>query len=216
MMRKTQVLASAVYIKGFAKIFTAHGRTFDMPAWSSHAPWAFPGRLSGFGGFPQNKIKRVALPFVNIDSCTGLHIFKPATGKLSIFFEFFNRIIDITIYPVCKTFLYQLFNKLYDLVDMLSGFWFDCCPFNVQGIHIFMEFPYVFFSNRLGIDTELVGLNNDFIIDVGKISDMGHIKSFCFKIACDNIKHHHGPCVPNMTGVIYRRTANIHADLAWF
>ena len=33
-----------------------------------------------------------------------LHILELATGKFSIFIEFFNRIINIPVYPVCKTF----------------------------------------------------------------------------------------------------------------
>src|SRR5207245_7882168 len=59
MMRKDQLGSSAVEIIGWTKMRQCYRGVFDVPAWSSLAPWTVPGNLSRLLALPENKVARV-------------------------------------------------------------------------------------------------------------------------------------------------------------
>ena len=67
-MRKLQVLATAVDIEMRAEQFAGHGRTLQMPARTTAPPGRRPGRLALLGAFPQDEIERVMLAGIGFDA----------------------------------------------------------------------------------------------------------------------------------------------------
>ena len=56
-----------------AKVFQGYRAALDMPAGSTLAPRAIPGRFSRFGRLPQGKVHRMFLFFPRLDTCPGYH-----------------------------------------------------------------------------------------------------------------------------------------------
>ena len=55
---------------------------------------------------------------------------------------------------------------------------------------------------------------DDFVVDVGDVANVCDLVAAGFEPALNNIKGHIGASVSDMTQVIHRHAANIHADMA--
>ena len=80
MMREFQICAAAVNVKRQAEMFLRHGRTFDMPARATTAPWAVPARFISIRWFPENKIGRIFFISGNFDAGT-CNLLVPAAAR---------------------------------------------------------------------------------------------------------------------------------------
>ncbi len=74
MMREEKVMTTAMNIKCITQIGHGHSRAFNMPAGTSHTPRAFPCRLSGFLRLPENKVCRVFLVGLDIQTLGSAHL----------------------------------------------------------------------------------------------------------------------------------------------
>ncbi len=147
MMRKDQVLASAVYIKSLAQVLGAHGRALYMPARPAPAPWTVPCRLTGLGCLPQHKVKRVFLARVHLHPGTGLHVPEAPAGKLAVFRPPGNRKKNVTVHAVCISLLLQYFYNPNNLGDMICGKRLQVRLTHVKRGHVPAEFVNIFAGN---------------------------------------------------------------------
>jgi hypothetical protein len=84
-MRKNEVGPSGVNVEGLAQVLGSHHRTLDVPARPARTYFAFPERLPGLGGLPQDKIADVGLlVFVAFDPGARPHSRKIDLGKLAV------------------------------------------------------------------------------------------------------------------------------------
>src|SRR5260221_9376690 len=63
-MRKNQICSSAMDIDLRPQETRRHGRTFDVPAWPSRPPGAWPGWFTGSSAPPEEKIQWIALSWI--------------------------------------------------------------------------------------------------------------------------------------------------------
>ena len=79
-----QILAAAMNINAFPQMLAGHGGAFDVPAWASLAPGAFPVGFSILFLLPESKIQRTAFFVVHIDTRAGFQIVDGLLGELSV------------------------------------------------------------------------------------------------------------------------------------
>ena len=58
------------------------------------------------------------------------------------------------------------------------------------------------------------GAPDDLVVDIGDVADVGDLVTQVTQIAGHDIEHHHDPGVSQMTVVIDRHAADVHAHLA--
>ncbi len=188
-----------------------------MPTRTTVSPWAFPKWFTRFGRFPQGKIHRTFLFLIHGNPCTGFHVFWITAGKLSIIFKRFNGKIDITAFHMIGLILVnQHLDKFYNMSDMPSRLGFNGGTKHIECVHFIMEFINIFLCNRRTLFPGLIGFFNNFIIHIGKISDIFHGIAQLGKPAIDRIKHDNRTCMTDMTGIINGRPAHIHAHLIFY
>ena len=61
------------------------------------APGRLPGRLAGFGHFPQHEIERVFFGLVDINALTGLQVSQVFAGQLAVRLELADRVKHVAI-----------------------------------------------------------------------------------------------------------------------
>ena len=54
---------------------------------------------------------------------------------------------------------------------------------------------------------------DDFVVDIGNVSDIGHLVATRPEPTTHNIKDHHDPGVPDVAEIVDRHTADIHSDM---
>ena len=85
---------------------------------------------------------------------------------------------------------------------------------DIQAVHVLMEGGNVGFGNfRAGLALT-VGPGNDLVVHVGKIADKGHVVAEMTQIPVQHVEHHRRACMTDMTEVVGRDAAGVHADLA--
>src|ERR1700720_1048873 len=84
MVRKDEIDAPAMNVERLAQERFAHRRTFDMPAWPSAAPGAWPARKRFVRWLPQNEVHGAALVRRNFDPRAGDHLVESAMGELAV------------------------------------------------------------------------------------------------------------------------------------
>ena len=95
MVRENKIGSAAMEINGISQVMGRHGRAFNMPAWSSLAPRAFPERFTRLCCLPKGKVARVSLFIVDFNADAGEHIFHFSSGQFAIVLECGNVIINI-------------------------------------------------------------------------------------------------------------------------
>ena len=83
-VRKDQVLAPAVEVKGLAQVLHSHDGALDVPARPAGAPRGWPRGLAGLGRLPQREVERVALALVDIHPRSRLELVEILARELSI------------------------------------------------------------------------------------------------------------------------------------
>ena len=78
-----------------------------MPPRTTWTPGTLPKEFSWFSAFPKGKIPWMFFSFIYIYASTHLHIFKITAGEFSIVIKFLDVVIYISIYFVCKSFIYK-------------------------------------------------------------------------------------------------------------
>ena len=96
---KDEVLSAAVNVEGFAQVFLAHDRAFDMPARAAFSPGARPGGFPRLGGLPEREVHGVFLALVHRHPGAGLHVLQVSARELAVFRKAVHREIDIALPP---------------------------------------------------------------------------------------------------------------------
>ena len=81
-------------------------------------------------------------------------------------------------------------------------------------IHVFVEGGNVGFGYFRAGFALAVGTGNDFVVHVGKVAHEGHVVAEMTQIAVQHVEHHRGAGVADMTEIVGRNAAGVHAHLA--
>ncbi len=214
MMGEDQVFTAAVDVESLAEVLYAHRRTFDVPAGTPRAPGGFPGRLSGFGAFPQGKVHGMAFEFSRRNTGAGAHFIHIALGEFQVVREALDRVIDIAAAGVGAAASDQTLHQGDDLADMLGRLRLDRRFQQAEGRHIFVKGADKLFGEEGAVDAAFVGAIDDFVVDVGVVADIGDVISGKLQIAVDDVKDDVGAGMTDMAVVINSNAADVHADVS--
>ena len=162
-----------------------------MPSRPAPAPWAVPCGFSGFGGFPEGKIKRILLSLVHVYPGTSHHVFQFSARELSVILEFFHREVYVAVNFVGRAFFDQESDYFYDIADVFGDERFPVCPLYIQGVHIFVKLFDISFCQCTGVNPQLIGPVDDLVVNICKIPDIGDMKVNDPQISDNHVKHHH-------------------------
>src|SRR5262245_56909811 len=83
MVRKDQVRPPAVNIERLSEVFATHGRALKVPPRTPGPPGAVRCRLSRLAALPQGKVHRMMLALIDLDPCSGHHVFETPVRQLA-------------------------------------------------------------------------------------------------------------------------------------
>ena len=101
-----------------------------------------------------------------------------------------------------------------DLGDMPAGPGFKVRRQHPEGRGVPIHFLDKTFGQRGDRFIIPPGAVDDLVVNIGDISDIKHLQAPAFEITADHVEHHHDPRVPDVTKIIDRHAADIHAYLA--
>ena len=141
-VRKRQIRAATVNIKGITQAAGRHGRAFNMPAGPALAPRRIPCHLALLCRFPQGKVARIffvrfhVYPFAG--ACAQLIHFLAAQRTVAT--ELFHRVIDITVRCLVGISLFfQGFDHIDDIFNKSCRLWLPCRRQYTQAFFILMH-----------------------------------------------------------------------------
>ncbi len=216
MVREDQVVAAAVNVNRVAEEVMVHRGAFNMPARTAGAPGAVPGRFARFRGLPQREVEGVFLAVVDFLAVTGAHVVRIASGELAVAGILADAEIDIAVQRIGVTFVDEALDDLDDLVNFLRGARIVGRRFDVQVLHILLEVLDVAFRELERIDAHFIRAADDFVIHVGEVHSVSDFIAAVFEVPADNVKHHSGHRVTDMSFIVDSRAADIHLDLSRF
>jgi len=85
---------------------------------------------------------------------------------------------------------------------------------DIQLPHVLVKGMDVLLGQSLGIFPKLLGPFDDLVVYVGEIPDIGDVESSCAKIFHQHVENNGGPGMADMTEIIHRHPAHIHAHFA--
>jgi len=180
--------AAAVDIEGFAEVFGAHYRAFEVPAGVAHRPGAGPTHnVVRFGLFPEGEVGGILFFGGDFDTCTGLEVVEVFPGEFSVVGKFGDVEIDRAVDLVCEAFFEEGFDQFDLFDDMSAGAGADVGSQAVEAVHIFevtagVEFGqghrmfFFFFCSQIQFVFALVGV-------VSKMADVGDVLDVSNRIA---------------------------------
>ena len=216
MVREYQIAAAAVEIETTAQILVGHGAAFDVPARPTRSPGAIPAGFAGFGALPECKIHRMALAVVHFHPGTGLHILQATAAQMAVRREVLNAEIYVAVHHIGVPLVDERRNHIDNFRHMPRNPWIQIHPTDIQAVHHF----------KIGLDIatgELMPGNplpgggiDDFVVDVGKILDVGDRQSLPLEIAVNDVPDDERPGVADMRMIIRRHAADVNFDLSRF
>ncbi len=216
MVREDQVVAAAMNINRVAEEMMVHRGAFNMPTRAAGAPGAVPRGLAGFDGLPQREVEGVFLAVIDFLAVTGAHIVRVASGELAVAGILADAEIDIAVERISVAFVDEALDDFDNLADFLRGARVEGGGFDVQVLHVLLEVIDVAFRELEGIDAHFIGAADDLVIHVGEVHGVLNIIAAVFEVPADNVEHHSGHRVADMSFVVDSRAADIHLDLSRF
>ena len=152
------------------------------------------------------------MPFPLIDGnpAACLHILKAPSRESAVTLKFIHGIEYIVFFHIGKTLIYQGADHFNHPVDM-----FRCPGFKIRFhhpelFHILVKGVNVFLGQCPGLHPQLLRSFDDFIIDIGEVSNIGDIPTLSTQVPGKDIKDDGRPGVSNVAKVIDRDAAYIH------
>src|ERR671933_546947 len=120
-VRKDKVVAAAVDIDLWPKLFEVHGRALDMPARPAGRPGRRPRGLARFRSFPKGEVQRVLFALVRCDARPHPHVVDLTAGELTVSFKGSYPEINVASSLVRGTTIDQRADKLDDGRHRIGG-----------------------------------------------------------------------------------------------
>src|SRR5688572_19304895 len=219
-MRKLKVLASGMYIQGFAEILHRHCRAFYMPAWTAAAERSVPARFLVLADeFPQGKIASVLLlVLVSVDALAAASDIarKIDLRQLSILGKRSDPVIDRAVGFVRLSVLDQLRDDIDHLRNMMRRprryFW----PLVAKCVKIFPKILYIRRRKFIDAHALLRRLINDPVVDVCQIKNVRDFVTLELQITTQDVAKNERPEIADVRKIPNGRPADIHPHFAFF
>ena len=215
MVRKLQICAATVDVKGLPQQLASHGRAFDVPPGSPRpkgaGPFGFFGLLR-FGALPQHKVQRVLLAIEHRHTLAGMQLVQRLARQLAVAREFAHRKIHIAIgHPVGQALGFQLTNQARHLRHIVGGPGFMLGPLDAQGIGILVQgIDHALGQRAQGLAVIHCALD-DLVVNVGDVAHVFDLVATDFEPALNHIKRHHRSGMAQVAQVVHGHAANVHA-----
>ena len=218
-MRELQILTAGVNIDGRSQIFFGHGRAFDMPAGSAHAPRGLPCDLAWLlACLPKREIQRIFLFHVvrASGSFAGAlnQLIDVLAGKLAIAVELTCPVVDIALRFIGIALIDQILHKPDDIIHGFRNLRVHGRLLDIERGSVLIVFLDIFFGNLRCGNAFFLGTFDDLIIDIGEILHEFYLVAAVFQIFSERVEYNERSCVADMKIVVDRRSADIHLDLA--
>src|SRR6266436_1038054 len=217
-MRKNQICSSAMDIDLRPQETRRHGRTFDVPAWPSRPPGAWPGWFTGSSAPPEEKIQWIALSWitwivpVQVRAFQELVVAHQPAGirqlrklRITAYLEINPSIIDIGIAALQKPLNEREHGRqLLRRTDKVVG------HDDVNGVHFAHKSLRLLLRKLIPRDvSQLKRLFKQGIINIGDIFYIHHAQPLRTQIADKDVKCREDEGMPKMASIIGRYPAHV-------
>ena len=113
-----------------------------MPAGVSPAPGRIPHQSLIFKlalGKPEHKIMRIALVFINFDTCAGFEVFEFNRSEFSVCREGRNIVIEVAACRIRMPVCFDPLDQFYHIGYMVGSFTYDIRAADIEPFGIFKE-----------------------------------------------------------------------------
>ena len=217
-MRKLQIGTAAVDVERLAQQRAAHGRALDVPARPACAIGTGPlglGGLLGLGAFPEHEIERILFAVEHGHALAGTQFVERLAAELAVAVELANGVIDVAAgHPVGQALLLETVDEAQHLRHVVGGTRLVRGAFDAEGIGILVQ--GVDHAVRQGTDALAVVQRppDDLVVDVGDVTHIGDAVARGPEPALDDVEGHHRTRMAEVTQVIHRHAAHVHAHVA--
>ncbi len=217
-VRELQVGAAAVQVEMRAEQFAAHRRALDVPARTALAPRRGPatlGRLVGLGGFPQHEVQRILLGIVGGHALSGAQVFEGLARQLAVARELAHRVVHVAVGRlVGQAVVLQPADHRQHLRHVFGGARLAVGALHAERVGIFVHGGDEAVGERADGLAVLDRALDDLVVDVGDVAHVGHVIPRRAQPALHHVEHHHHPRMPDVTVVVHRHPAHVHAHAA--
>lgn len=214
-VREDEVASAAVDIEGGGEVFGAHARAFDMPSGATAPPGRIPsGFFLGRFALPEGEIAGGFFGFVDFDADAVEHFVEVSVGEFTVVFERSDSEVDVSAGLVGISVVEEFLDELDDIGDMLRDAGFDVGLFDVDGGHVFVECVDHSRCEFFGGRAFFLGAANNFIVDIGVISDEAHVQSNFFKETTEDIEHDEGSRMTDVGKIVDGESADIDGNFS--
>jgi len=219
-VRELQVGTSAMNIKRGAQHLAAHGRALDVPARSTGSERAVPlhiSRLGGLGAFPQHEVQGVVLAVQHGHAFSRMQLVEGFARELAVAGKLAHGIVDVPVgHPVSQATFLKLADDAQHLRHVIGGAGLVRGSLDAQRIRVLVQgFDHAVGQGPNGLAV-VKGALDDLVVNVGDVAHVGHPKAAGTQPALHHIKRHHGAGMTQVTEVIDRHAADVHAHMTGF
>ena len=167
------------------------------------------------GGFPEYEIERVFFDVFDFDTGTGFKIIQHFAGELAVAFEFTHAVVHVAVAGRIGVALFdQRFDQADDVIDVSGGTRLKRWTVHPQCIKIFVHGGGETLYHVQKVFFVFVGAFDDFVVDIGDVAHVIHVITAVTQVSHNQIERQKRTGMTQMTVVIHRHTADVHADLA--
>ena len=189
-----------------------------MPAGTAGADLGLPKRLARLRSFPQRKIaSAVFVVFVHVHARAVGHAGKIFLRQLAVLRELGDpEIIRAILGAVGETLFLKPLDEMRHLLNVVGGADQKLRMLDVQGIRIFQESFLVLGGVLLDTDAVARRVADDFVIHVGDVHHVLQLVAALQQEAPQRVHHDEGAEVADVSVVVNRWPAGVHADQVVF
>ena len=214
MVREDEVAAAAVEIELLPKVFQRHRRALDVPAWTSLAPGAVPGRLARLRRLPEREVHRVMLALVDLDARARLHVLELPAAELAVAVELFDAVEDVAVVErVGVALVDKRLDHLDDVRHRLAHARVAVGAMYIERVHGVEVHLDVAVRDVFPRRVLRVRRADDLVVDVGEVLDVVHRHALGGEEPADDVPRHKRARVADVRGVVRRDAAAVDADL---
>ena len=213
-MRKDQVFAASVQVKGVAQLLHRHDRAFNVPSRTPASNGRLPKCLARLGRFPERKIPGIVfLVFIQINARPIFHARKIFLRELAVSRELRDgKVVGAVFAAVRKAFLLEFADEVRHRRDVIGGA-HQHRLLNIQHGRVFEERLFVFRRVLPDADTSARGVADDLVVHVRDVHDVAHLVAALLQEALKNIDRDKCSEVADVAVVVHGGPAGVHANL---
>jgi len=190
-----------------------------MPAGATSSPGTTPSRIFRFGRFPQHKISRVTLIGSDLYAGACQHIVQRAIRKSAVFRHRLHSKEHMTLRFIRVPLANKRLRQLNHCRDVVRGVRLKGGSQRVKLGHVLTKLIGILLGNRIDRSVLLPCGLDDLVLNIGNVAGIHDIFVVRLQHAKERIKDDDRSRITDMSKVIYRRSADIHAHcfgLKWF